>query len=170
MLTTNKAHTLRLGPAFKWTDDTELKFIGHPDFNDAIKDARGDWELGEIPASIEKWAPGEMKGAEEFTHAFRPGETKSGRVILQWISSMMKGSYSRQGLVPNKALLEALLKGGGQGGVDVDGEDGVETLRHVVLECAKNHPRLSEKECLSMLEKYGSIDDNSSVESLEDDE
>ena len=162
-----KPWTMRLGPAFKYTDDLDkTKVIAHPDFDESLKEAK-DWTVGEGgEEQIEKWAPGKMKGAEEKTTAFRPGGVKAGGVILRWIRSMVKGAWGRQGKPADGALLEAL---GGGGWVDIEGAGGVELLKLVWLQCSNLHEKLSEKETIQMHEDRGGIGENSSIESLEDD-
>ena len=183
-----KPHTVRLGPVYKWSEDCEKPaFLEHPKYSETYSetllrgegsseggDGKGDYTAGSKEEEIERWAPGRLKGAEEFTHAFRPGETAGGKVILKWIGSLVKGIHSRQGVAPDRKLLEVLAggagEGTGEGGVDVKGGEGAELLKLVWQECANLHPDLNEEETLKAKEDFGGRGKNKpSSESMEDD-
>ena len=154
-------HTIRLAPAFKYTNDFDkMVFLGHPDFLDMDKGAGED-----IEGAIRLWLPGQLKGAEEFTYASQPAKTKAGKVVIRWLHNMLKSRWSRQGKSIDKDLL---VRTWNKAGIDLEGKDAVDFLCEVVQEVAKSHPMMSEKDLLSRVDDYGDFDDNSSVESLED--
>ena len=156
-------HTLRLAPIFKWTHaHDELIFLPHP--NVSPYEAKGEEADDTTENKINDWKPGQLKGVDEFTHAFAPSKTKSGKVVLKWLIMLLKQRWSRQGKSANADLLDKLVGGPGPG---IVGADGVAFLSEIVQEVAKVHPQMSEKEILSSFDNFD-LDDNSSIESMED--
>jgi len=159
---------MRLGGLYKWTASmAESSFIPNPHLREEYLEppptCASEYKLEE---TLEGWKPGQLKGAEEYTDAFKPSKSKSGKVILDWLVGMLKTRWQRNGKSCNEEILTKLVGGDGVG---LEDEESIDLLKDIVMEVAKAHPLMSEKAFLSFVESYGDIDDNSSIESLEDD-
>ncbi|GMH78417.1 hypothetical protein TL16_g07793 [Triparma laevis f. inornata] len=157
-------HTIRLAPAYKFTSDlSSTSVIDNPDF-----DKRDESSLGQDKDNaIRLWRPGQLKGAEEFTYASKPGLSSAGKVVKRWIINLLKARWLRKGESCDAAKLEKIFEAGGIG---LEGEDAAQMLLSVVSEVSKLHPAMTEKDFLQRFEDYGDFDDNSSIESMEDEE
>ena len=162
------ASSLRLGGIYKWKVDLgDMMFIPNPDLRaEYVNPPPTSAAEEKIEEQLDSWKPGMLKGAEEHSEAFAPSRSKSGKVILDWIVGTLKSQWTRLGMSCDEEKLRRLVDGDGIG---LEGEESVALLRDVFLEVAKGHPKMSDKDFLQFLDSYGDIDDNSSVESMEDD-
>ena len=131
-------HTMRFLPLYKWTSAKD-KLTLLPNYE---CDKEDDFDPA-IESAINKWAPGMLPGAEEFTHAFLPGNTRAGRRIQRWVAMLLKQRWTRTGTVLDKAVLGSVADGGSVGLV---GAAGVNAAKDLFLELSKFCPGWSEAE------------------------
>lgn len=169
------AWTTKLSPIMKWTHDlgenvsgrkvdsgVNEQLLPHPEFDK--KNDHDDFDYSD-EKTIDKWAPGKCKGSVEETPAFEPFGKKSGRVLVRWISMLLKNRWTKNSKIIDTQILKMLSNG-----CNLRGRDMIEVMKEVVLEVASRNPKMTEKDIVGRFEDYGDIDDNSSVESLEDDQ